>query len=525
MGSIVFHEGRAAMTVRALSIAAPRPRRAWTLYFLLAAGLAALGHYYYWWFGTDRAWFIVALPILPWTLTQLVGDWFLYLASGRPQCPLPAGDSRPTVDVFVTACREPYALIERSLRAACAMKGMHTTWLLDDGNDTALERLARSLGAGYLVRDDRRDAKAGNINAALARTDADIVAIFDADHAPTPDFLERTIGYFRDPQVGFVQVMLTFCNGGESWVASAGEESSRDFYNPTATGADRLGGATLVGSNALIRREALASCGGYRPGLAEDLATSVALHAAGWESVYVGEPLAPGFSPPDLGAWFTQQLKWARGVFEVLLTDYARLFRRLTWGQRLSYAVRMTHYWIGLVVGFHLVITAIVLLFPRAALVEDFESYLTHLVPLAVATLLIRQVALRVRRHPAVPATAFMGAMTLVYATWPVYAIAWMMSLLRWQLGFRLTPKAPTRTTSTGGWLAVQVSTVLLLGAGLVHFLFFARGLNHPLITCFAIVQGIPPVLLLWLTACRSSRRRYESGHTGHEALAQPSSI
>src|SRR5215210_8599968 len=134
--------------------------------------------------------------------------------------------------------------------------------------------------------------------------------------------------------------MLTFSNGSESFVARAATETGIEYYNPTSIGADALGGVALVGSNALIRRTALDSIAGYHPGLAEDLATSVALHAAGWQSAYVPEPLAPGLSPPDVPAWFAQQLKWARGVFELLLTVYPRAFSRLTWGQRLSYAVR-----------------------------------------------------------------------------------------------------------------------------------------------------------------------------------------
>src|SRR5690606_40688904 len=61
---------------------------------------------------------------------------------------------------------------------------------------------------------------------------------------------------------------------------------------------------------ALIRRTALESINGYQPGLAEDLATSLQLQAAGWHSVYVPHPLAPGLAPPDLAAWFVQQFKW-----------------------------------------------------------------------------------------------------------------------------------------------------------------------------------------------------------------------
>jgi len=85
---------------------------------------------------------------------------------------------------------------------------------------------------------------------------------------PEPSFLERSLGPFADSQMGFVQVMLTFANTEHSWVADAAIETSLEFYNPTSLGADRIGGATLMGSNALIRRAALESIGGYQPGLA-----------------------------------------------------------------------------------------------------------------------------------------------------------------------------------------------------------------------------------------------------------------
>lgn len=116
------------------------------------------------------------------------------------------------------------------------------------------------------MRSTHEDAKAGNINAALRRTDGDIVVIFDADHAPTPDFLERSLGYFADPAIGFVQVMLTFENGRKSWVAGAATQSSVDFYNLAAPGMDGLRSATLVGTNALIRRTCLTSIGGLSAG-------------------------------------------------------------------------------------------------------------------------------------------------------------------------------------------------------------------------------------------------------------------
>ena len=47
----------------------------------------------------------------------------------------------------------------------------------------------------------------------------------------------------------------------------------------------------------------------------EDMATSMRLHAMGWESVYHHEVLAYGLAPEDLGTMLTQRLRWAQGTF------------------------------------------------------------------------------------------------------------------------------------------------------------------------------------------------------------------
>ncbi|NIM61666.1 MAG: hypothetical protein GTO30_08430, partial [Acidobacteria bacterium] len=155
------------------------------------------------------------------------------------------------------------------------------------------------------------------------------------------------------------------------------------------------------------------------------------LHAEGWKSAYVAEPLAPGLAPTDVGAWFTQQLKWARGVFEILLADYPRFFKRLSWGQRVSYAVRMTYYWAGLVAAIHMVFTAGVLIGGERVAVVDLRQYLLHLFPLTAVAFALRIAALRCWRHPSVSNAIQWRAIALIHATWPVYTLAWFMALLR----------------------------------------------------------------------------------------------
>ena len=76
------------------------------------------------------------------------------------------------------------------------------------------------------------------------------------------------------------------------------------------------GTAVAIGANCTFRRTALESIGGHGIGLAEDLVTSIRLHAAGWKSVYVPEVVSRGLVPGDLESFLKQQLKWSRGVHE-----------------------------------------------------------------------------------------------------------------------------------------------------------------------------------------------------------------
>lgn len=472
--------------------------QALVLYFLIGLGALSMYYYFSWWQFHGNLFFLAYILVLVlavlYVATQIVGNWILFIAARQPKHYAFTSQADLSVDVFITAFHEPYAMIENTLRAACDMRGSHRTWLLDDGGDPALEALAERLGAGYLTRTDRRNAKAGNINAALPRTEGEVIAIIDVDHVPKPDFLEKSLGYFTDDKLGFVQVMLTFSNESESWVAKAAIETSLEFYNPTYLGADEIGGATMMGSNALIRRTALESIGGYQPGLAEDLATSIQLHAAGWKSAYVAEPLAPGQAPPSFTAWFTQQLKWARGVFELLITAYPRVFSKLTWGQRLSYAVRMTKYWIGPAVGIHIIATILILIFATSAIRLAFHDYLLHLTPLIICDVLIRFVALRTWQHSSIPRTSLSRAVILVYASWPIYMMAWFMAILRLPLSFHPTPKQKEKLNPV--WLLPQVIALSLLSIGLFYTVIVSK---HPpsMLLIFVIFQAGLQLLLL----------------------------
>ena len=76
-----------------------------------------------------------------------------------------------------------------------------------------LQKLAADLGAIYLTRERNEHAKAGNLNNGMAKSDGELIAVFDADHAPARDFLLETVGYFKDdPKLFLVQTPHFFLN-------------------------------------------------------------------------------------------------------------------------------------------------------------------------------------------------------------------------------------------------------------------------------------------------------------------------
>ncbi len=123
------------------------------------------------------------------------------------------GDELPSVDVYVPTYSEPLDVLEKTITGAlCLDYPSFNVWVLDDGRRPWLKEFCQAKGVGYLTRPDNSHAKAGNINHALTKTDAEFVAVFDADFIPQRNFLMRTMGFFADAKIGIVQVPHAFYN-------------------------------------------------------------------------------------------------------------------------------------------------------------------------------------------------------------------------------------------------------------------------------------------------------------------------
>jgi hypothetical protein len=173
----------------------------------------------------------------------------------------------------VPTYNEGLEVLTPTVAAAVAMRVAHETWVLDDGDRPEVARLAADLGAHYLTRPTHEHAKAGNLNHALGKIEADFIGVLDADHVASPDFLVHTLGYFDDPGIALVQTPQDFYNlesfeherGGATRALTdpdlAGTERFHEqalFYRVLQPGKNRWGGAFWCGTGAVpIRADAL----------------------------------------------------------------------------------------------------------------------------------------------------------------------------------------------------------------------------------------------------------------------------
>lgn len=285
--------------------------------------------------------------------------------TARKPAPPPAPETAPSVDIFIPTYNEDEMLLATTVAAAVALdypKDRLKVYLLDDGGTdqkcnssnpaaaleaqqrrVSLQKMCADLGATYLTRARNEHAKAGNLNAALAKTDGDLVAVFDADHCPTRDFLQNTVGFFvADPKLFLVQTPHFFINPDplehnlNTFERMPSE--NEQFYGMVQRGLDRWDASFFCGSAALLRRQALKITNGFSGvSITEDCETALELHAQGWHSVYLEKPMIAGLQPETFANFIGQRSRWAQGMLQILILKNPVGRPGLTLAQRLCY--------------------------------------------------------------------------------------------------------------------------------------------------------------------------------------------
>ena len=307
-----------------------------------------------------------------------------------------SGEYLPSVDVFVPTYSEPVEMLRRTIIGCQAMEYPHKTiYLLDDQRRPAMRALARELGCEYFDRPDNRHAKAGNLNHALPRTRGEFIICFDADFVPCRTFIERTVGFFRDPEVAMVQTPQNFFNE-DAVTRNLGlekslEDEQRLFFRTLQPGRDSMNAVVCHGSCFIVRRSALEAIGGVpTETITEDWATSIKLQAAGYKIRYLNEALSAGMSADKCGEFVQQRSRWAQGTLQALFASTNPLtVPGLNWKQRLMHFSGIVYYLGSLSSLFNLLAPLLFLFFGAHLLSMTIAEMIFYRLPFTVGFYLL----------------------------------------------------------------------------------------------------------------------------------------
>lgn len=266
------------------------------------------------------------------------------------------------VDIYIPTYNEDVEIVRKTALGALAIDypaDKKQVYILDDGRKyperrELLRQMCEELGCTLMTRDNNDHAKAGNINTAMRRTGGDLVLILDCDHIPSRPFLLHTVGFFYNPKVALVQTPHWFYNPDpfERNLLTGGKVpvGNELFYKVLQKGNDFWNAAFFCGSAAVIRKEYVLQIGGIATEtVTEDCHTSLRLHSLGYESVYYDKIMVAGLAPEKFSSYVGQQVRWARGMAQILRLENPLLNPKLKLSvpQRICYFSATSHFFYG----------------------------------------------------------------------------------------------------------------------------------------------------------------------------------
>lgn len=442
---------------------------------------------------TFVVWHRLLLEIVTWVTCAGVRSY-------RPAPPPEPGLRVAFITTFVPSS-EPLDMLRRTLAGMIVADYPHDTWVLDEGDDPDARQMCERLGVRYFTRKGKYSfntnggvfaakTKGGNHNAWYVHhgRDYDVVAQIDTDFRVRRDFLTKTLGYFRDPKVAFVGTPQVYGNT-DNFIARGAGEQTYLFYGAIMRALSRRRMTLLIGANHVVRVAALRDIGWYRGHLTEDLATGKKFHAAGWQSVYVPEPLAIGEGPTSWASYFNQQYRWAFGCMNIFFTQQT-VNLRMSLGRGLTYFLMEQYYFSGLRLAIGMALLLMYYLTGWTPGNIPFTGVVIWYFPLLAwrQVLLLRLQRLNVR--PREERGIYWAGGTLSVAAIPVFLLAFAGVLRNKRVHFKTTPKGDDGTeVDSFGVFGPHMAMGALLGLGVAAG--YALGHRSPVYAAWGLLSVV----------------------------------
>lgn len=233
--------------------------------------------------------------------------------------------------------------------------------ILDDSTDRSADlvrhRVAHWQAQGIRIelhhRLDRRGYKAGALADGLKTAGGTLIALFDADFVPKPDFLKRMVAIFNDPKVGCVQARWDHLNRSDNFLTRA-QAIFRDAHSFLEQHGRHRSGLWIYfnGTAGIWRRAAIESAGGWQHDtLSEDVDLSYRAQLAGWKFVYLPLLGCPAELPPQIEAFRIQQHRWCKGITQVAMKLLGKILRsNASWRVKLEVWFHLTQPLVNLLI-------------------------------------------------------------------------------------------------------------------------------------------------------------------------------
>jgi cellulose synthase (UDP-forming) len=423
---------------------------------------------------TFVVWHRQAMDILSWLICRRV-------EAHRDAPPLRSGMRVAFITTFVPGS-ESIEMLGVTLTSMLAADYSHDTWVLDEGNDAAVRSLCEQLGVRHFSRhglpkyhQERgvflTKSKAGNHNAwyDIHAGSYDVVAQIDSDFKVRKDFLTKTLGHFNNPRVAFVGTPQIYGNTG-NLIARGAAQQTYLFYGPIMRALSHRRMTLLIGANHVVRVAALRDVGLYQGHLTEDLATGIRFHAAGWESVYVPEPLAVGEGPSNWTDYFNQQYRWAFGCMNIFFTHIPRMCVKMRRSHGLLYFLLAQFYFSGLAMITAVALLSLYYLFGWTPARIQLEQLAAWYGPLLVWRQLIPLWLQQFNIRPREERGFYWAGRMLTISVIPIYFLALVGVLRNKRVTFKTTPKGTTDAMHDGTRLTAfrpHVAIAVVIAGGM----------------------------------------------------------
>ncbi|MGB5666482.1 MAG: cellulose synthase family protein [Maribacter sp.] len=198
--------------------------------------------------------------------------------------------------------------------------------VLDDSTDDSVNDTAKriadlqetGLDIQHIRRENRQGFKAGALKEGLKIAKGDFIAIFDADFLPDPNWLKKTVIYFKDEEIGVVQTRWGHINRDYSILTRIQAFALDAHFTLEQVGRNAKGHfINFNGTAGIWRKECILDAGNWEGDtLTEDLDLSYRAQLKNWKFKYLEDVETLAELPVVISAARSQQFRWNKGGAE-----------------------------------------------------------------------------------------------------------------------------------------------------------------------------------------------------------------